>query len=454
MINAFAQKQPPGSRAQVIWYRSAGLREATDVLSHTHTRGLHAAGATLLHVLDQRVYAITKSGETYSFTNLGALTGTDAVTIAQNNAATPNIVAVSLSSGAWNLFTGSAPTPFADTDLPQPNSVAMLNGYLLFTIGDGRIFASDLNSVSVASNSTATEQGLTLRRGVVFADRYYAFGDKWTGVYRDIGASPFPLERQLTIPRGLVGTYAIAGFEKGWANQLIWAADDFIVYRMEGYTPVPISNDDVSRDIETAVKAEEGALLEAYVYMSGKNAFWVLTNPGVWTWEHNLTTGEWNERQSYHSEDCRIRQSVRAFDRWIVGDKETGKLAEIDSTYAREFDDPLIWEISSGNSPTFPSRGTVPRVDFDFTNAVGMASGEDPIQTDPSAQISFSKDGGGTWGNPLIRRLGVQGATDQKISVLRVGKFDSRGVRAKLRISDPVHVGFQGGVMAIEQRAE
>ena len=139
LINCFAVKQEPGARYPVVWWRSAGLRQVIDIATHNHLRGGILAGATLLVAMNSRVHAVTVAGETFSSSNLGALAGSLPVTIARNNAATPDIVCVS-ENGCFNLFTGSAPTSFADPDLPQPNSVSVINGYFIWTIGDGRIF--------------------------------------------------------------------------------------------------------------------------------------------------------------------------------------------------------------------------------------------------------------------------------------------------------------------------
>lgn len=452
LVNAYAEKAPPGASSKLVWRRAPGLRQLAETVSHSHTRGFLDCGATLIPIFDQRAYALTVSGVVYTLTNLGALTGTLPVTTARNNNATPQNVAVT-ENGAFNLFTGSAPTAFADVDLPIPNSVSVLHGYLMFTIGDGRIFATNLNSVSVAANSFTTEQGLLLRRGVTYGGLFYAMGDKWTGVYRDAALSPFPLERTVTIARGIVGTNAVAGWETGWQNILAWVADDFTVVQLDGqnsYNTVVISTDDVSRDIEAAVKAGNGALLEAHVYANGQNAMWALTYPDNWTWERNMTTGEWNERESYGEEDWRGRQSVKWQNRWIVGDKATGKLGEAAADYLREYSDPLIWEVESGIVASFPGRIAIPRADFALTAGVGSPSSV----PDPQVQISISLDGGANYGNPILRNLGAEGDTGSHPYIARCGLTRGQGARFRLRVSDPVHVCLAGEQIATEQRAE
>jgi len=455
LINCYAEKAGEGARFPVIWRRSPGLRQILSIATYNHLRGGIVAGSTLIVALDTRVLAVTESGGVFSAANLGALAGTDPITVAKNNAGTANYVCVT-TAGCFNLFTGSAPTAFVDSDLPQPNSVSSLHGYFLWTIGDGRIFASDLNAVTVASNAYTTEQSLGgLLRGVTFRDEFFAFGPNGAAVYRDVGASPFPLERQTAyIKRGLAGTHAIAGWEDGWSSELLWAADDGTICRLNGYTPDPVSNDDVTRDVAQAIRDGEGADLEASAYMNGKHALWVLTNPGVWTWEYNFTTQNWTERKTHNQDDWQVSRAIHAFDRWIVGSRSDGLLYEVDQDYHREGNStPLVMELYSGVPPTFPARGVCMRADFDFTVGVGMAAGEDPVQTDPSVLISHSVDGGASWSNPVTRKLGAQGNTTHRVSVLRVGKFEGQGVRFRIQVSDPVHVGFCGAQMAIQQRA-
>ncbi len=127
LINGYAVKTEQGARSPILWKRSAGLRQILNITGHAHCRGFIFVGTTLLAVLDERVYAVTLAGGVFSVANLGELAGTDPVTIARNNAATPNIIAV-CQAGTFNLFVDAAPTAFADGDLPALNSVAGMNG--------------------------------------------------------------------------------------------------------------------------------------------------------------------------------------------------------------------------------------------------------------------------------------------------------------------------------------
>lgn len=455
LVNCFAEKTESGARFPVIWRRSAGLRFVADVntANHIHTRGGILVGSTLLVVFNTRVWAFDSS---FTATNLGALTGTDPVTCAKNNAGTPNIVAVSQSAGAFNLFTGGAPTAFADPDLPaNPTSVSVLDGYFLFTFADGRIFASDLNAVTVSALSFNTEQTIgSVLRGVVYRGEFFAFGERGCGVYKDAGTTPFPLARLTEIEKGIAGTYAIAGWEPGWIKQLIWVGEDGVVYRLNGYTPQAISTPDVTRAIAAAIAAGGGSSLEATVHMQGNHAFWRLTYPGNWSWEFNATTSNWNERESYNLGYSRGSGSIWAFNYWVQGDRSTGKLFVVDDKYFYEdTSDPLIMQMDTGAIADFPARIAVPQADFDFTTGVGVSSGANPIQTDPQVQIAWSLDGGGSYGSYVNREIGGEGEYGKAVRVNRLGLTKGKGMRFRLRVSDPVHVAFLGGQTATEERA-
>lgn len=446
LINAFAEKAPLGAPSQIIIRRSPGLDRVV-TSPYMHTRGFIDIGqAEAFWILNERVM---KFNAGFITTDLGPLAGDEPVTIARNNAVTPNFVVVT-DQGCFNLFPNTAPTAFASIDLPaSPTSVCDFDGYFVWSFGDGRIFTSDLNSVNVDPLSFNTEQGLFIRRVVRYAGRLYAFGDKWTGVYNDAGTQPFPLGREVTIPRGIIGTHAVAGWEAGWANELIWVGDDFVVYKLSGYTPTPISNNAVSRAIQEAVLAREANLIEAFVYMFENNAFWVLSCHGRWTWEYNLFTGEWNERISYNHPNWRGMKSHRKFDRWIIGDEYTGNLYGLSGTSFLEDNEPLVWRVESGVLTGFPMGMIIPRASFNITTGVGYFPGNDA----PKIEISWSLDGGHSYGDPVIRRLGGPGQTKSHPYVLNSGLSKGQGVRYRLVISDPVHVGLSNGMIDVAPRA-
>lgn len=468
LINCRSEKTEPGAPFPVIWRKCGGLFKVGETTGspHVHLRGAFKFNSNygdgflategLFAVFDDRVWKFT--GDPLVRTNLGALAGTDRVIIASNNAATPDFVCVS-NNGVFNLFLAGAPTAFADADLTAGvTSVCCVNGYFIFTHSSGKITASDLNSVSVATNSFTTYQGRQqkLSRGVCYNSELIVFGGAAGAVYRDVGTLPFPLQYVTDINRGLKGKHAIAGWEDGWSNLLIWVGDDNIVYKLVGYTPVPLPNPDLTRLIEQSALTSESTSggtiltspLEADVYMDGPNAIWKLTNPGVWTWEYNATTGNWNERVTLSRSDQKGSCTVRVRDKWYMGDRTTGVIYEVDDTIYDEYDVGMTVTLRSGPAAVFPAREVVQRMDFDFANAANGFVGNPTIYT------RWSSDGGLSFGNYVTRSLGTSSEGNKRVTILRGPKTGPKGVVVELTLYDAVHFGFMGGQMAIEQRAE
>lgn len=90
---------------------------------------------------------------------------------------------------------------------------------------------------------------------------------------------------------------------------------------------------------------------------------------------------------------------------------------------------------------------------FDFAVGVGDATGSDPIQTDPTVEISWSDDGGQSFGKPRLVKLGVQSRGFQRIRLNQCGTSGAQGRIVKVRVADPVHFGLMGGEMMAEPRA-
>jgi hypothetical protein len=258
---------------------------------------------------------------------------------------------------------------YPSTPLPFSNSVDFLDGYLLFTTRDGFLWASGVNTTDVSALSFARAEARPdgLLRGITYGESYLAMGDQTIEVWTDVAAIPFPLQRTAVIPIGLLGQWAVAGSQDGWAEALIFVASDGSVRRLDGYTPTRISPAELDRLIGLA----DPTKLVATVYTFGQNAIWSLSSGTDWTWEYNVTTGAWHERQSQDMTRWRATRSVNAFGKWIFGDLGAADFLTIDLVGLMENGDPLTWGMDSAPVKQFPVRIAVPDVSFDF--AMGQA---------------------------------------------------------------------------------
>ncbi len=292
---------------KVHWRRVAGMRPFADPKSSSGTyngpRGLFWSGLDLLWCFKNRVARVDASGSVQLLN--GEITGSVPATFARNNNAVPDIVVVSNSRAM--VVRSNTLVDYPDGDVGAPSSVSSLDGYLLFTYGDGTVRASELNSTEINSLSTwkAESNPDGLLRGMVSAQLFYAFGSASIEVLQDVGTAPFPLARQSVIPVGLIGPWAAAGGSvEGWDTDIFFVARDGTVRRLSGYQTSVVSTPDVTRDIRAVTDKNK---LIASVYVMGENAFWSLSSPN-WTWEYNVTTGEWHQRQSYTASPAGVRQ--------------------------------------------------------------------------------------------------------------------------------------------------
>jgi hypothetical protein len=446
LINCYAEPlgepSKPSAPAQQVWRGSSGLSQHA-ITAQTGYRGGLLVNNLSYEVFLNRVETVTAAGVV---NDLGAFPGTKKVSIARNQAGNPDVVAVDVDNGAYQLSGGGAPVFYnAAGILPVPNSVCFQDGYLFFTIADGRVFATALNSLAMNALTQITvgsKADVTLLRGIPFSGLLFLFTTGSCEVWQD-AASPapnFPYARLTVLDVGLVQSAAIAGWETGF-SELLWVAQDFGVYWMSpgSLAPIKVSPSDLDRLIETQVRA--GNLLEAGCYSEGGKKFWHLSSP-LWSWEFNLSTKKWNERVSLVGGvyvRWRATGGHPAFNKWIVGDQISGNLLFHDNTNYTENGAFQLFRIESGPVRDFPHQLRIARADFDFVFGVGQNVG--------NYQMTVLGAAAGTGG---VVRLTVNGTTQAKtrdeVRVLGVlGTIEANGT-FPMTVVDSTHIELQGTI--------
>lgn len=446
--NCRAEKLGTNARAIAVRHRVPGLTSWGTSDEQTF-RGSLLNGSTLYAAFEDTVVKYTSAGGAAAAVD--DLDGSDRVFWARNNKRpTPDVMIV-CAAGVFTLASDVIAT-LVDADLPSPNALCFLDGYFFPTIADGRCFASGLNATTFNANDFITTEAKAdiLLRPVPWNGQLLLCGTGSIEVWYNTGnPTGFPFSRSAVIQRGIAGQGAIAGHEDGFGKALLFVGDDNRVHKLNGYTPEAVSTPDLDRLIESVTDKDT---LEASVYISHGQAIWVLSCP-AWTWEYNLNTGEWNERTSYLQDRWRGSRSFNAFGKWLCGDTDSGNIGEISSSVHTEFGDPLIAEVISAPVHKFPNRMRVPRADFDFSTGVGLITGIDPNETDPTVEISHSDDGGHTFSNPRIRKLGRQGKPEARVTVFNNGQTGAQGRIWKVAMSDPRHFGLMAGEMSASLKA-
>jgi hypothetical protein len=447
LINGFVEELGDGARAIYKARRSPGLRLfATSTAENA--RGAFYDGSNYYVAYEDTLRRFDSAG---TETTVAALSGAEPVYFAYNNAASPDRVVVT-EDGA-HTFTTGAVTAYADADLPSSvTSVEFGDGFFFYTQANGVLWASGLNAVTQNALDFTTAQAVKdgLYRTTWWKGQLYAWGPASCEVYSNTGnASGFPFSRAAVFDTGLVGPLAITGWQEGFKKGLFLVAPDNSVHQVQGYDTAQISPPDLNRLI--AAESDKAAI-EMSSYVVGGHAFVVVSGTN-WSWEYNLATQTWAERKSYLTHRWRAgKNAVYAFGKWLICDATSGAIYQIDDTYYKEADEPLIFTAESLPVEQDPLRLFVPRAHFKAAAGVGIASGADPAETDPEAMISWSNDGGVTWGNSLRRNLGRQGEGDQSIIINNAGLAGPKGRRWRFSVSAAVHVSLMGGFMDVEAR--
>lgn len=380
----------------------------------------------------------------------GAPSVADIVTFAKNNkATTPDQVLCTPTMGAYTFTTST--TTVLNVNSEIPNSVCFGEGYFFFTTPGGLCYASGINATTVSSLDVirCEARAEALIRGVFWNGELYLFSETHAEVWASNGnpnATGFPLNRTTVIWRGLIAPLAVCGFEEGFEGGLIWVADDNSVRALVGYQPQAISTPDIERAIEACTNK---SAIRCFVYDVDGHACVVVDLAGEATWVYDLMEGgKWHERRSSGSNAWKMTgNSVKAFGKWIAGDRTSGNLYQIDASTYTEDGTALSFVAESIAMEAFPQRLQIPRADFNF----GMGVGTDAVP-EPQVSVQWSDDGGHRWSDPVTRSLGENGRRKMQVRVNRMGLTGVKGRRFRLTIDDPVYVALLAGSMEVEAR--
>ena len=448
LINCYVDQLSKTAPGKVIFRRAPGLA-SFGTSSRSGFRGSIEINGVLYGAFNGQLEKWTSAGG--ASTNVGALNGSKKGFFARNNAATPDKVFVDPDGNIATFTPTSVTNSYPDADLPAVNSVCSIDGYLVFTTGNGRAYATDLNTTAVNALSFGAAEGKpdALTRGVPWSGMLLLMGPVSTEVWTNQALTPFPFARSVVIPRGIAGPYCVAGWEDGFGRGLMWVGDDNRVNQLVGYEAQPVSPPDLDALIEAVT---DKTLLHTGVYMSRGHGFWYVTGP-TFTWVYDTGTKQWHERTSYNAAFSRIIGGVFAFSKWLVGDNNSGNMLQVTATTNQENGNPFKARLESGPVIEFPAGQKVGRADFWFDTGVGMASGIDPIQTTPKVEISWSDDGGQTWFSPFVRDLGRQGEQSELVSLVScTGRATWQGRRWRIEQSDPVTFGFISGTQSVNPK--
>lgn len=328
----------------------------------------------------------------------------------------------------------------------NPTSVTFLNLRFLVTVADtGQYYWSDINDGTAwdALNfSTEESNPDNLVRLIADNGQVVLFGDFTTGFAGSTNSDD---------EMGAFGRIGASALEFGLAAR--WSLDKFNgaliglfknrlggvqVGALSGYTYQAVSN----ADIETLFSSYAGIEnATGFSYMYQGHAFYQISFPSEnVSWLFDGQNGSWTKTESNGGRH-RARLQVNHQNKNYVTDYENGKSYELTGDAVTDDGETIAREFTGRHLVT----GNVTRfyqLWIDMEMGVGTDTGQG---ANPQVMMSYSKDGGQTFGAEHWAFIGKSGAYRGRAIFRKLGRSSERGEWLfKFRVTDPVKVVFMG----------
>jgi hypothetical protein len=435
LINAYTEEVGPLGKAQYAIYGAPGLPRFDSGSYVGASRGLiELSSNELIAFLGNQVVSFDQGGVD---TLLATLVGSGKLSLARNRATTPQIGIIT-SAGQYYILAGGVLTQITDADLPTPNSITYLKGFFIYGIRDGRIFASDLEdgtSIQGDAFGTARSDSSDLRTVKAHSGFLYVFKAEGTEIWQadpSLAAENFvfsPVQQDIDI--GCGAPFSVVPLARG----LAWIDDDGIVRYGRDGAAERISSHTVERAIESLTQTQRLAI-EGTTYTFQGHEIYAISSD-LWTHQFDVTTRQWNERQTYGTARWMATGGEAFNGQYIVGNVNDGKLFRVDPSTHTEGDENLVVQIWCPQSHRFPNRMTGDSVYLDVISGVGLASGTEHA-TDPKVMVDYSDDGGATFEGEREGELGQIGARRKRVKWDKWGLIEEQGRIWRFRASAPV----------------
>lgn len=314
-----------GTRSPVVHKTAPGMKIFARIGDGPH-RGAHNCEGRRFIVSGRKLYQVSKLGVS---TELGTIPGTGRVTMAHNQIANGNQVLIGTvdNSYLWDTTTST----LAATGVAL-QSVDFLNQRFLGVDQQRRFWrhsaladGASWSDLDVYSSESSPDRIVGLK---VLDGQVYVFNERTIEVFVDQPTETQVYQRSVVIQRGCISGDTIVRI----AGTLFFVGDDYIPYRLDGYTPVPIGTKPIVADLS---KTEPRKLFGFGWEDRGYLVYYVTAQNGH-TWGYDVTNGRWHRRESYGLDRWRINTMVKFEQDWYAGDYSSGLMYRLDWGYVYE----------------------------------------------------------------------------------------------------------------------
>lgn len=444
LVNFYTEIAPPQSPFRGMLIGTPGLVEWKDLGQYEPIYGSITLGNYLYIVCGLNFYQIDSSK---TATLRGTLTGTpDRVMMTHNRT---QITILQSNGDAFYFDTGSNTfAKITDGNYQSASSVTTLNGYTIFSVIESdQFFISALNdttSYAALDFATAESEPDNIVRVFALNNELWIFGENTIEIWGNTGNATFPFERirGTYIEIGCKSKFSIVNDQEG----IFWLGDDNSIYQGIGYQARRISTYPIENLVD-GYSTKNDAF--GMFYVQEGHRFYCLSFPTAdKTWCYDTTTELWHERSSRNP-------TILQSERWLanslsyfanlnlIGDKNTGKIYELDLETYTENGTEIIGEIISATIFKNFARMHANRFVLVMDTGVGIdGSGQGD---DPEIILQTSIDGGKTFSEEMNQPIGAIGSYETEVSWNKLGY--GRSLIIKIKISDPVRRRIVGAYL-------
>jgi len=396
------------------------------------SRGAISVNGYIYTVNESKLYSINPSG---GVTTLGTINSATAPVVFAWN----GTVLVFVDGYQGWTFTPATSTlaRITDADFPAtPGSVAFLAGrFVVNTNGAGQFYWSGLlTGTAWDPLDFATAESETDNLVAIASDHgsLVLLGDLTTEFWAPnpgstSSADAFVRVGGSGIEWGIAAARTIAKFDTG----LIWLAKNQLgearVVKLQGYTPVPLDDPEVSHAINAQTGLEDAT---GFSYVQDGRTFYQLNVGEI----SLLFDGIGWSYVSSGSSGGRHRANVRASlsERPYVFDYESGACYLLDKTNLTDSEATIVREVVTKHLLADFNPLTVWKL------IVDCEVGHTAEATAPQMMMQYSKDGGNTWSSELWSDMGAVGEYTKRVIWRTLGR--ARDFTFRFRVSDKVGV--------------
>lgn len=417
----------------------------------TPVRGMIAVGSLLYVVHRGTFYEVNNAAVKTSRGTLNTTSGK--VGMATNGT---QIIITDGTNGYYYTISTTTLAVISDVDYPDTATTVTWQATYFIVEFTNKFFISaqnDGSSWDALDFATAEAAPDNIVRVQADHGEICVFGTDTTEFWGNTGAVDFPWAnvQGSTIEIGLASKWSLTKYDDSLAFLGKNRLGQVQVYRLNGYTAVPISDPELDHIINAYATVSDAT---GFSYMLGGHPMYQLNFPSVgksWLYD-SLASAQagapvWSELESGLS-GGRHRAEIACdfINRVRVSDYTTGDIYTIDPTAYTDNGTALPFELISRHMIAEYDRLAVDRLFVDFESGVGLATGQG---SDPQAMLQISRDGGHSWENEVWRPMGAIGEFKTRVEWRALGS--ARDFVFKLRVTDPVKRIIAGAALDAEK---